>query len=333
MNQEKIQKALEDLGLLDKVKFYKKRLLDIEQTLSKNLNFIEDPELRENRRIETLAEIDEIRDGMPSEFSVKETYEFVKNGNTLSWAEIIQEYVDQTNTQVSNSIAALVEENKEIQQGISISTNIKDIEISYYNNDEKRFMLVNKEVQYHTPQSSRILEVFPKRLLEGNTEIEFLMASDEITHNHIYEINANELEDNEIMYIIHDTPNIRNLEEVDTVLFTDKTDRTGIVNSLSGFLILGGGTGSEISSTLFIIVLIIAMLCLLLWVLGMIKKAKLKKNPNVYKILDLINSIKKCLKENNINDAREHYKKIQEQYNVLDLNMKMKVYPLSLIHI
>jgi len=321
------KKALEDLGILEDVKFFKKRLLDIEQTLAKNLGYIEDETLREERRVETLAELDEIKEKMPVEFRVRDTYEYVKNGNSLNWEEIIKEYLSETNTRLSNSISELVKENKELQQQIGVSTVLMDIEIEYYNDKTEELTLVKKELKFTNDSKQKILEVLPSKLIDKDTEIKFITDDvDEVIKNHIYELSSEDLKKGEIIYVIKEQIKLKDLEEIDTVLFTEKTDKKRMVNTISGFLILGSGTDEGINSTLLFLLLILVVVILFIWIFSMARKAAMKKDPNIYRILDLIEQIRKNLKENDITDARENYKKIQEQYKVLSEKSKSKVY-------
>jgi hypothetical protein len=319
--------ALKDLDIINDVKFYKKRLVQIDQDLKYNLHYIVGADLRDQREKELLAEIEEIKNDLPTSFELIEKYEYVKNGNSFNWENTLQFYLDETKTHSAGSLKDLISSNKELQQQLSVSTIIKKIKIKYIDT-EKEIVLIHKKLKLYNNATEKILEIIPEELTKNNEETIFITKSKAIKENELYEITYEDIENDDVIYYI-ETSNIdkKELESTDTILFTLNIKSTKFMNTISGFLVLNNDSNIQTTDTLVFVFLILVLVIVVLLVISMIKKSFTKKDPNAFKILNLVNEIKKHLKEENINEARENYHKIKEIYPILNNKIKKKIFP------
>ena len=115
---------------------------------------------------------------------------------------------------------------------------------------------------------------------------------------------------------------LNKFEKTETVLFKEfSLKKIGI----TGFSIFGGGIGDSF----YIIIIILLILVGVYLIYIVYKKVRLglwKREINAVRIFDFIKQSKAALKNNNLDDAREKYHKIQQIYPLVSGGCKRYVY-------
>lgn len=318
------KEVLEDLNILNDTKYYKKRLLDIENFFKENYKYVSSQELREKKTEEYLEELELIKNRIPLSISINEKYEYVKNSIETDFEEIIQSYFDSTNTQISkSSLKKLVDVNRELQNQISVSTKVRDIGIEY-NNGTQEIILVKKKIDLNDDAYTTLLEIIPKDIAESSEEVVFFIENRVIEEDPIFEIDYEDLENEEIIYYLTDRVKLKEIEKTDTILFEENLNK--IEGGVTGFFVFEFVSGDNTIYLIAAFILLIALLILIPFVFKKFKIIGWKKEPNVIKVINLIKDIDRALKEKDIESARERYYKIKEIYLVLPPKTKPYFY-------
>lgn len=296
------KEVLEDLGIMNETAYYKKRLAAFEASFTDNYK----------------SELEEIKDNLPKKILVSKDYDYVKNSVDIDWEDLIKDYFESTNTDISgSSIRKLAKENKELQNYISTSASIKNVEIEYEDRTEK-ITLIKKEIGLEEDSAEKILEYIPGEIVKG--EIVFLSDNEKVNDNMFVIENLDE----EIIYYFSEQIDVDDAETTETLLFEDsikqlKVGFTGFVvfDAVSGEnTIFFAGAFALFSVLFFLVPLVFRKFEFVLW----------EKEPNVVKVFNLIDEIKKRLRENEIERARENYYKIKVIYPVLPQKTKHYFY-------
>jgi len=320
----KEKEALEDLGILDNIQYYKKRLVQIGQYFVENYKYVSTEELREQKNEEYLIELENIKNSIPLNVRVIEDYEYVKNSIEIELDEVINDYLKSTNTVASKGlINSLSKFNLELQQQISVSANVKNLEIEY-ENDTKNLILVVKTIEIKDENYNQILEILPKDIAENSKEITFLVDNQIIKEDPIFEILSGDLtEDNKLIYYIEKDLDIKKFSKTETILFEDSVN----VNSkVTGLFILNIIPDADPVYFALAFILIIFLIILVIFIFRVLRIRNWKKEPNVVKMFDLIGQITKFIGEKDLERARENYHELQRIYPVLPVKTKPYFY-------
>jgi hypothetical protein len=316
--------VLEDLNILNDTKYYKKRLVDIGDFLSENYKYVQSEELREKKTNEYLAELENIKNKVPKDIFIKESYEFIKNRIDINLEEVIQDYFDSTNTNIGRaSIQKLAKVNKELQNGVSVSAKIRNIEMEY-NNGTQKITLVKKKIEFDEEDYSKILEIVPKSIAKDSDEIIFITESEVVKKDPIFEMDYEDLDRGQVIYYLNGFSNLKDFEKTETLLFED--DLSKIKARFTGFFVVDF-TSSD--TALYFIIAFILLIALSFFGIFIFKKFRMlrwRKEPNVVRVMNLIEEIKKLLGEKEIEKARENYYKIKGIYPVLPKETKAYFY-------
>ncbi len=309
------KEVLDGLNIINETKYYKKRLLDIQDFFEENYKYVSTEELRERKTEEYIQELEKIKNSIPVDISVEEDYEYIKNSMDKEFKEIIEEYFSSTNTQLSKaSLRKLEEINKEIQNEISVSTNIKRVSIKYENGTQE-MVFIKKKVALNDGSYSSLLEIIPEEIVEDPADIVFITEKRRVGEGNMFEIDYDDLINGEIIYYITKPIKLKDIENTETVLFEEYL--TNVETRVTGFFVFSGVSEDL---TIYIVIAFILLIVLLVIIPIVIKKFKMiswKKEPNVVKVIHLIEEINRLLKEREIEKARENYYKIKEIYPVL----------------
>lgn len=311
------KEAISELKILENIRYYKKRLLQINQDLGNNLKYITDSTLREQRKIETYVELDEIKEKIPYDIKILNSETFVKNSLTNPMESIAQRYIETQNIELSqNKIKKLAKQNEAMQSKLTTKVSIKQIEIKYNKSNEK-ITLISKNIQISDPEIKRIIEVFPENF---ETEIEFITKTKELGKN-LYEINLNELENFEIKYLTKENTNTGIIKETETIIFEEQSISS---NGITGFSIFEGGINNK---SIYIGIGLSIILSLLFSYKGStLNTKKWKRDENSTNTIRWINQANENIKEKNIAKAKEKYHKIKEIFKLLPEEFKQKFY-------
>lgn len=318
------KEVLDGLNILNNTKYYKKRLLDIQEFFQENYKYVANEALRERKTNEYLDELETIKNGIPLSISIKEDYEYIKNSVDSDFEGIIEEYFYSTNTQLSKSSLRKLEEiNKQIQNEISVSVEAKQVEIEYQNGTQK-IIFVKKKVSMESDSYERILEIIPKEIVEDKENIIFITENEPIGENNIFEIDYGNLKNGEIIYYITEPVKLKELERTETILFEE--DLTKIETSVTGFFVFSGFSADLTIYIALAFILLIIFLALVPMVVKKFRMIAWKKEPNVVKVIHLIEETNRLLKEREIEKARENYYKVKEIYPVLPYKTRSYFY-------
>jgi len=299
---------LENLGISEDLKYYQKRLAQIKIDLSNNLKYLNES-LRETRKKEILEEFSEIKKKIPSEISIIEKNEFVKNSITNNLEEIITEYIEYKKMDGRN-IKGLVSSNYESQKDIKVLTKTAKVEIEYPE-ETKEITLVAKEISLNKSNSDveTILEIIPEGVISNPV---FLTKNEVIKENRIYSFSSENLENKSLVYYTEEFIELKKIEQTETVLFRDTQQKPGI----TGFFIYFEDIENEHYLAALIVFLVI-IICAISVYIKKIKIKKWKKDENVAKIFELKKQIKKALRNKEIEVIKEKYDKIKELYPLI----------------
>jgi hypothetical protein len=318
------REVIEDLNILNDTKYYKKRLTDIGDFLGENYKYVSSEALREQKTNEYLEELENIKNKIPQSITIKESNEYIKNSIDVNLEEVIKEYFDSTNTKLSkSSIQKLAKINKELQNELSVSVKVKNVEIEYKNWTQK-ITLVKKEIKLNDDSYSKILEIVPKEIAESADDITFLTENKIINEDPIFEMEYGNLEKGRIVYYLSSSVKLKDIEKTETLLFEE--DLSKFKSGFTGFFVIDLASGNLTTYIVIAFVLLIALLFIIPFAFKKFRMLSWKREPNVVKVLNLIEEIKKLLKEREIEMAREKYYKIKEIYPVLPYKTRAYFY-------
>jgi len=310
--------ALDELGISEDLTYYKKRLTQIDQDLGKNIKFISNENLKEERTEETINELKEISENIPQEIEILDSSEFVKN-SLIDLEKITEEYTESKKINLKNNqLRRLAEQNKEIQEQIGVTTKTKTIEITYEDRTEK-ITVVKKEINVKNDEYSTILEKIPEEI----KEIEFKTKSQEINKN-LFEIDLKDITNDEIIYFLKEEINKEKIKDTNTLLF-EEFPVTGF--SITGYAIFDSNGGDNSKYYILFIIFLAAVLYFGKDLLTKFKLKDWKKEEDVRRILEYSRKAKRALENNNQENAKEDYHKIKEIFGLTPKGFRDYIYP------
>jgi len=320
----KEKEALEALGISENMQYYKKRLIQIGQYFVENYKYVSSEELRKQKSEEYLTELENIRNSIPLEIEVLDSYEYVKNSIEVDLEEVVSDYLKSTDTVASKGlIRDLAKANLELQQKIAVSADIKQIEIKY-ENGTKEIILVTKTIEIKDEDYNQILEIIPKEIAENADEVVFLVDKQVIKKDPIFEILSGDLnEENQIRYYMEKDLDIKKISKTETVLFEDSIKLNSKVTWLFVLNVLPNADPVYFAIAF---ILIIFLIILTIFILRIIKIRRWKKEPNVVKMFDLLGQSSRFIKEKELERAKEGYHEMQKVYPVLPDKTKSYFY-------
>ncbi len=305
------------------MEYYKKRLAQIDRDLGHNIKFIDDLVLREQRKQEMLDELEEIKAKVPKELRIINTHEYIKNSIAQNMEDITIDYIEFKKTQIDNrGIKKLAELNYKIQSQMTVSTNVRQVEITY-DTTQRRITQVTKKIQMRNNSFDKILEVIPKDIADNASKVIFITESEVIKQDPIFELLLSNLENDRLIYYIEEFIDVKEIEKTETVLFKEfSTQGFGI----TGFFALDFIRITDSFSYIIILAFVIVIAYLTITFTKKLKITKWKEEENVVKIFDLIRENKRNIRRNDLNTARETYHKIQELYPLIPEKCKKYLY-------
>ena len=311
--------ALNDLGITSDLKYYQKRLIQINQDLGNNIKFITDSQLREKRKQESLNELETIKKNIPQNVKIINSNEFVKNSITDSLKEIIQKYLNSKNEELTKKeIKKITESNYNLQNKMTVSTKIKQIQIDYLNST-KKITLITKEIKLKDEQIETILEVFSENF---KNQIEFVTKNENLNNN-LYEIKIKDLENNKIIYYIEEFIDENLIKDSETILFEKlQTQPIGI----TGYFLLDLNEKKNIYYLFGSLLIIIFLIYFISKIYKNYKIKEWKKEENVVKCFKFIKESKKALERKDFSTAKEKYHKLKEIYPLISKDCQKYLY-------
>jgi len=317
------KEAVDDLGLMEDLEFYKKRLLQIDQDLKHNIKFITSEDLKEKRIKELNEEIDNISSEVPLDIEVIETKEYIKNSLDIDMEEVVRDYMESTNTKISDKeVRKIADFNKELQRYIGVETKVRNIEI-VYNKSVEKIILVTKKINLKNSSYDKILEVIPKEIVDNSDEIQFITKGKVIKKDPIIEFSYDNLDNGKIVYYLNKDLNLGELEKTQTIIFEESLGKANV--KITGFFIFEGFDESPVFYGILVLLLIV-FIYLISFIFGKFKFERWSKEPNAVRALEIIKDSKFAIRENDLERARENYKRLREIYPLLPSSSKKYFY-------
>jgi hypothetical protein len=310
-----IKEVLDDLGISEDIDFYKKRLLQIDLYFKENYKYVDSETLLEQKNKEYTEEFENIKNKIPKSIEIIDSFEYVKNTVEIDMVNLVEDYMESTNTQISKGFAKkLAQMNLKLQQDVSVEADIKEIKIKY-GNETLEFILVKKKVDLMNSQHDQLLEIIPKDIAEDAEEVIFLVDNQIIKKDPIFEILKEDLTDNnEIIYYIEKSIDLEDFSKTETILFEEAfKGNSGVTGFFAGGIITN-------TDPIYFMIAIFLLICLIVLFIFVFKKKRVqnwKKEPNVVKCFELLRKAGLYLKEKDVERARENYREIKRIYPVL----------------
>lgn len=304
------KQALEDMGFTTEFNYYNKRLNQIDQDLGYNLKYIEDSNLREQRKTELINEMRNISNGILIDFEITNKREYVKNSLSIDLEDFIEKYSNILGYSLSKKeIKLLAEENRKIQNQIEISAKVSQLRM-VYEDKTKEITLITKTINLKNQSFETLIEIIPEAIANKNNMI-FFIESENINMTGAYKIDINDIkENNKLIYYIENYIDSKELENIDTLLFQETIIKN---NGITGLSVLE----FKISNWSYYISFFFLGVFILFFILSTIKRRKIsswKKQENVKLLFKLIKESKSLIKTKDFENLKGKYHKIKELY-------------------
>lgn len=303
------KEAIKSLNLLDELNSYKGRLVQINKDLANAI-------LSDERRNELYNEIENITKKIPIDLKVIETGEYVKNNFEGKIEEILSKYFEYKGIKIErNLLKKIILYNENLQKNFFTETKVQKVEIEY-NNSQEKITLISKKLNIEEDEKRTIIEYFPEKITEN---IIFITKSKQIEKN-LFEIDKNE---EEIIYYLEEFVDLTDIKKIETILFEETIPITNSGITGSAVVIF-----KEINSNLYWILFIGFSVFIVsgFFVYRKIKIREWEREPNFLRIKELIRQSNLALKEGDLENSKNKYKKIQEIYPLLEENCRNFLY-------
>ncbi|RLJ03969.1 MAG: hypothetical protein DRP08_02675, partial [Candidatus Aenigmatarchaeota archaeon] len=241
------KEAVEDLGIVDKMKLYKKKMLQNKQDLQHNLDYVRDEARREERRDAIVDEIEQMRKEIPVSFEVVDSYEYFKNSLEFDMEEVVQAYVDSRGMVLNQGgIRSMAKENEAIQNKITVSVRTKHVEMKYFDGGKEEITLVTKEIDFKDRSFDSLLEVIPKSVAEDAGDVSFVDVETRVVKaDPIFEIELEDFEEDRIVYYVDGFIDLTGFEGTTTLAFKEEIPESRL-GGITGFVSFVSGEGNGI---------------------------------------------------------------------------------------
>jgi len=322
----KTKEVVSDIGILEDLKFYKKKLLQMKLDIKHNIDYIKDSEKREKRLEEIVEDVREYEKKIPESVNVIDSYEYQKNSLEFNVEEIVHSYIESKGIILNKrKIDGMVRQNEFISNFIISSADIKQVQIEY-NNSVEKITLITKKIKIKNESFDSFIEIIPKEVAENSAEIIFINNYKVIKQDQIFEIKKEDLKEDKLIYYVKRIVEFDEIEKTNTMPFIEESTEENF-NPLTGMVSFFGIDTKK--SIWFLIswslVLIIAYFIISsLYRNFQIKGGKNKKE--IEKILDLVLHAKEFLEKKDVDRAKEIYHKISEEYSLLPENSRKFIF-------
>jgi len=312
------KEAIEKMGIYKEMIYYQKRLLQINQDLGNNFKYISDETLRTQKEREELNELDQIKSKIITGGEITGGKEYIKNPLPIEMDKIFREYISIKNLELTKrAIKKIVQENEINQKNILVSTRVSQLELETRAGKEE-YTLVTKKIDLK--EDGKILERIPLKLAQ---KVTFL--SDKTTlEKGFYEITKDDLRDGEIIYYFNGTISNDEIEETNTLLFTENPSKK--ISKITGYSIVSDLY--PLKNPFLLVAIAIILLGGVFLIFNNKKRIgkKYKKMEIPRKISNLTKNAEKLLEEKDYDACKEKYHKIKELYPKTPKEFRKKIY-------
>ena len=234
----KIQEKLDDAKT--ELSRYKR---DLNNLIWRRLN---ETELKQ-AEIDIYDKIEDLKDEIPTSLNVIDSTEFVAYPKDKDIENITLSYLNSKSKKYSKrQEKGIVEDTKELQSLITITTSAKIVEIEYLSNKKEKITLIEKELRIDESSKDLILvEYIPKEIAKDVNEIESLFDYETILSDPLVSINIEGLD--KLAYYFRKEINLEDAKKTKSILINEGEIPKG--NQITGFGILTNLKPGFISSS------------------------------------------------------------------------------------
>lgn len=320
------KEAVVDLGIIEDMKFYKKKLLQMRTDLSHNLEYVRGEDNREARRSEIYTELDEISEKVVLSVTVDESKEYTKNSIDSDFEDIVSAYADARTIQLtSRNIKDMAKQNEAIQSKITVSTTVRQVTIQYPDSSQD-ITLVTKAIEFKDTDFDSIIEVIPKELAVSDSEVTFLTDMTVLRSDPLFEIDLAAIKNDKFIYYFNSPVHLEAVETTNTVAFIEEIPRETL-GTISGFATFVGGDGE--TSVVFYFSWILVVIVAFFILVASVRKIRInqwKKDDSFRQMHRLFIETKTALKNKEVEIAREKYNEAELLYPHLPQQSKKFVF-------
>ena len=228
--------------------------------------------------------------------------------------------------------ASVIENSKELQSLLTVTTKAKVVEIEYLSNKKEKITLIEKELRIDEFSEGLILvEYIPKEIAKNVNEIEFLFDYETILDDPLISINIEGLD--KFTYYLRKEIKLEDIKKTKSLLINEGEIPTG--NQITGWGVLTKLKPGFVSSgnTRILIEVLIIIILSLVYLGYSVKGTKIKyyftdRNSlkNLKEIKKFIENAKNELGNHNYYEAKSIYKNINLIFKDLPKDMKKEVY-------
>lgn len=313
------EEAYKYLGLEEDIKYYKKRLLQIDQDLAHNIAYLSDNQERETRREETLDEFFEIEGMIPESFTLKETIRFSENSNPTDTEreKVVGTYATATESGLTKKEQEkLARSLEKLQEELTKETTAYVVEVKTGKGTQTR-TAVKRTLE--TTMDARFLEFYPEEFEERVYQTDITEVSGDLIEGEL-----EEGEPTDIIFVIEGEKTKEDLKEIITILYEDNG---GDGRSITGLAI--GDVDWEAS--LWYSLIATAALGIMMFGTQKMRKTtekkKWRKDERAKATQKELRAAKEAAKEGDVNTTKEKYYKIKESFPYLTKSYRDHIYP------
>ncbi|MFH1770566.1 MAG: PKD domain-containing protein [archaeon] len=274
---------------------------------------------------ELLKSIDDIYQTTPIDMTVLESKSFVKYIREEELEPIIREYTELIGHEEKD---AYYEASIESQKEVTITTNVKVVEIFYFNGEKEIITLVAKELNYvNDSKTHRLIEHIPKSLLSSTDNMVILSEHKILKKDPIIQFENPK----SIIYYVKDRMDVELFDKVNTVVLPETYG--GSVNKITGRSIFSSELVKFDAKTSLIVLIIVLVLIYGGYSISSLGRVKMLYHlfigdKRLHNIKMLINDAEDNIDAKNYDKAYLIYREIKLYYDKLSIPAKNEVFDL-----
>lgn len=315
------KEALEELGFIDILAVYKRRLIQLESEINILETFVTSSEEKKERLKTINKELDSIEEDTPEEIRLIKRYEYTKAEPVRNLRDIVETYLKEKNMELgSASFNRLIRTLEKLQKEVVVKAKLKNIEVTY-SSKKREIGIISKEIAIKSNSSGNLIEFLPKELTSEQEEIKVLNSAEVFKERNLFEIEKSSLKEERIVYFIEKLISEEEIESTETILLPGSLENNE--GLLTGFLVYAESAGKGIGGYLlgFILFGAITFFVFKKW-----RKTSRITSEAGNMLREQIKFAERFLEIGEIDQAQEEYKRLREVYNHLLLEEKKAIY-------
>ncbi len=284
------------------------------------------------------AEIDEKlfnqSDLTPKEIDVLNSHTFVKYAIDSNFQDSVKEYLKSINKTLNgNELESYINDLQVVNSNVEVHISAKNVRVVYLSGREEIFSMVKKEIfstnSLNNSADLRIIEIFPKELVQSSDEITFLTPDTVIQKDPILEFTNIS---NPIAYKIEKQLKLEKVPAIQSLVLpksfeTDK-QKTSFITAFTIFKKLDM-TEKKKKMVFFelLVVFILSVIYMSFYFATKRTEGSDENNEKIKQLRKLISNAELRINQGNIEEASVSYEEIDLVYRALDGQKKSEFYP------